>query len=172
MEALENIMTRTSLRKFDTERPVTQNDLDAILRAGMSAPSAVNRQPWHFVVVSNREKLDALAAGLPYCQAAKTAPVAIVVCGAKERFLGGVDDELWVQDVSAASENVLLAINALGLGGVWTSVYPHADRIAVVRNVLDLPDNLVPFNVIPLGYPTSRHAPLKKWHPERVTYIR
>ena len=96
------------------------------------------------------------------------APVAIVVCGNKERFLDDSDNNLWVQDLSATSENILLAAHAIGLGGVWTCIYPHEKRIAPVRTILNIPDWLVPFNLIPIGYPEKEHAPMDKWNPERI----
>ncbi|MDE6288730.1 MAG: nitroreductase family protein, partial [Muribaculaceae bacterium] len=78
------------------------------------------------------------------------------------------DSTLWEQDLSAASENILLAAHALGLGGVWTCIYPHPERISPVKEILNLPDNIVPFNLIPLGYPVADHAPMNKWHPDRI----
>lgn len=167
---LENIMTRTSDRMFDPSKPVGEETLQTILQAAMAAPSAVNRQPWQFVVVTNRSLLDQLAAALPYCHAASLAPAAIVVCGDKSRFLEGEDNELWVQDLSAASENILLASHALGLGSVWTCLYPHNDRMASVWKILDIPQDFVPFNVIPIGYTTKTHTPLSKWNPAAITY--
>lgn len=167
---LQNILTRTSDRMFDPSKDVGHDDLQTILQAAMAAPSAVNRQPWQFVVVTNRQMLDKLADSLPYCHMANQATAAIVVCGDKTRFLQGEDDELWVQDVSAASENILLASHALGLGSVWTCLYPHTDRMGSVSEILQLPKDFVPFNVIPIGYPSQSHTPLDKWNPAAVTY--
>ena len=133
----------------------------------MSAPSGVNKQPWEFIVVDDCELLSQLADALPYAKMTADAPVAIVVCGNRERFLDGVDDVLWEQDLSAASENILLASHAIGLGGVWTCIYPHEERISPVKSILNLPDNLIPFNLIPIGYPAKEHAPMDKWHSER-----
>ncbi len=165
---LQNILTRTSDRMFDPSKEVGPEDLQTILQAAMAAPTAVNRQPWQFVVVTNRDLLNQMAEALPYCHMANQATAAIVVCGDKARFLEGDDDELWVQDVSAASENILLASHALGLGSVWTCLYPHPDREEATRRVLDIPDDLIPFNLIPIGFPLTDHRPMDKWHPERV----
>ncbi len=165
--ALENILERTSIRKF-TEQPVSAEVVDAILHAAMAAPTGVNRQPWEFVVIRTPELLKGLADGLPYAQSVAHAPLAIMVCGNKERFLEGDDATLWVQDVSAASENILLAAHALGLGAVWTCIYPHPDRAEAVGRVIPLSDNLVPFSLIPVGYPAATHAPINKWHPDRI----
>ena len=164
---LENILTRTSDRMFDPSKEVSEDDLNTILHAAMAAPTAVNRQPWQFVVVTNREMLDSMAAALPYCH---MATAAIVVCGYKERFLEGTDDHLWVQDLSAASENILLASHALGLGSVWTCLYPHTDRMGSVSEILSLPEDFIPFNVIPIGYTTRTHSPIDKWNPAAVIY--
>lgn len=170
--ALQNILTRVSVRRFKDE-PVTEKQVSSILHAAMSAPSGVNRQPWEFIVVNDRSLLQALADSLPYAKMAAKAPLAIIVCGNKERFLEGPDSNLWEQDCSAASENILLAAHALGLGGVWTCLYPFVEeRMNVVSKILNLPDNFVPFNLIPIGVPESDHAPMDKWHPERVHFNR
>ncbi len=169
-EAYENIVERTSVRRF-TDEPVTDQQVEAILRAAMSAPTGVNRQPWEFIVVRTPELLKQLADGLPYAASAAHAPLAILVCGNRERFLDGDDSTLWVQDLSAASENILLAAHALGLGAVWTCIYPHPDRAEAVGKVIDLSDNLVPFNLIPVGHPSAPHAPINKWHPDRIHFL-
>lgn len=167
---LNNILTRTSDRSFDPSKEIDTADIEAILRAAMAAPSGVNRQPWHFVVVTNRDLLNQLAAALPYCHMAREAGAAIVVCGVKSRFLEGDDSELWTQDLSAASENILLAAHALGLGSVWTALYPHNDRVSSARDILQISSDLVPFNVIPIGYVKKSHSPMEKWNPGAVTY--
>ncbi|MDE7427059.1 MAG: nitroreductase family protein [Muribaculaceae bacterium] len=167
--AYSNIITRTSVRRF-TEQALQPWQIDAILHAAMSAPTGVNRQPWEFIIVRDKSLLVALAEGLPYAKMTARAPVAIVVCGNSKRFLEDEDSTLWIQDLSAASENILLASHALGLGGVWTCLYPHSDRIKVVKNILDIPDDIIPFNLIPVGYPLADHAPMDKWQPGKVHY--
>lgn len=166
-EAYLNIIRRVSVRRY-TGRKVSEEEVSAILHAAMSAPSAVNRQPWEFIVVDDPKLLFKLADALPYAKMAAEAPLAIVACGNGLRFLEGEDSCLWEQDLSAASENILLAAHAIGLGGVWTCLYPHEERIAPVRKILNLSDELVPFNLIPIGCPEREHAPMDKWHPERV----
>lgn len=166
-EAYMNILSRVSVRRY-TDVPVTDEEITAILHAAMSAPSAVNRQPWEFFVVDDPELLKRLADALPYAKMAAQAPLAIVVCGSRERFLEGVDDVLWEQDLSATSENILLAAHAIGLGGVWTCLYPHEERIAPVRAILNIPDRMIPFNLIPVGHPEHDHAPMDKWHPDCI----
>ena len=119
--AINNIMTRTSIRQY-TDEPVSKADIETMLRAGMAAPTAVNRQPWHFVVVADRKQLNALAAANRGTGMAAKAPLAIVVCGDMQKTLPGTGQGFWVQDCSAATENILLAANALGLGAVWTGL--------------------------------------------------
>ena len=166
-EAYRNIVTRTSVRRF-TDQKIDENIKVALLRAGMSAPSGVNRQPWEFIVVDDPEILGQLAESLPYAKMAAHAPLAIVVCGNSDRFLSDEDSTLWIQALSAASETILLAAHALGLGGVWTCLYPHADRIEAASRILRIPQGIIPFNLIPVGYPEKDHAPMDKWHPDRV----
>lgn len=166
-DAYMNIIRRVSVRRY-SDKPVSSEQVSALLHAAMSAPTGVNKQPWEFVVVDDPELLKQLADALPYAKMAPQAPVAIVVCGNKDRFLEGVDDVLWEQDLSAASENTLLAAHAIGLGGVWTCIYPHEERMAPVKSILHLPDNMVPFNLIPIGHPLTDHAPMDKWQPDRV----
>lgn len=170
-QAIRNIETRRSVRMF-TEEPLSDAQLTAILHAAMSAPSGVNKQPWEFIVVDDKNLLQQLADALPYAKMAAKAPLAIIVCGNRNRFLEGADDILWEQDCAAASENILLAAHALGLGGVWTCLYPHQDRIDPVKKILNISDSLVPFNLIPIGHPASDHAPMDKWHPDRIHFNR
>ncbi len=165
--AFENIITRTSIRNF-TSQAIPEELKSAILHAGMSAPSGVNKQPWEFVLIDDPEILKQLADTLPYAKMTAQAPMAIAVCGNSERFLDGDDSTLWVQDVSAASENILLAAHAFGLGAVWTCLYPHEDRMTAASSVLKLPKGIIPFSLIPVGYPAKTHAPIDKWHSDRI----
>lgn len=169
--AYQNILSRTSIRNF-TEQEVTEDLKMALIHAGMSAPSGVNKQPWEFILIDDPEILRQLAAALPYAKMAAQAPMAIVVCGNSERFLDGDDATLWVQDLSAASENILLAAHALGLGSVWTCLYPHDDRMEAASKILHLQPGIIPFNLIPVGYPAKDHAPINKWHSDRVHHNR
>ena len=171
LQAIDNLLTRTSDRSFDKDIEVSDESITTILHAAMAAPTGVNKRPWHFVVVRDRALLDKLADALPYCHAAKEAPVAIVACGDSRRFLDGVDSTLWAQDLSAASENILLAVHALGLGAVWTCAYPHTDRMDSISSILNLPEELKPFNVIPIGHVTRTHKQFDKWDPDCVTYM-
>ena len=164
----ETIRTRTSVRKFDPARPVSEADVEKILRAAMCAPSAMDRRPWEFVVVWDRAKLHALAKRLPYSRVGNGAQVAVVVCGTTDNGLPGRSKEYWILDCSAASMNILLAAKGLGLGAVWTGVYPGEERIAAVRETLGIPDGYLPLNVIPLGYPAENPTPKDKWNAAKV----
>lgn len=167
--ALENIATRVSVRSY-LDKPVDAALIEQLLRAGMAAPTAVNRQPWHFVVVTDKAQLNELAKANPHAGMAAHAPLAIVVCGDMKKALSGEAREFWVQDCSAATENILLAANALGLGAVWTGTYPDQNRCKAVSTVLNLPENLIPLNTIVIGYPDKENTPKDKWKPENISY--
>lgn len=169
--ALSNILSRTSVRSY-TDTKIPDETVSAILHGAMAAPTGVNRQPWEFIVIDSPELLSALASALPYAKMAAKAPLAIMTCGNSDRFLSGDDSSLWVQDLAIASENILLATHALGLGGVYTCLYPHPDREDAARRILSIPEKFVPFNLIPIGCPARVHAPLDKWHPEHIHFNR
>ena len=164
----ETIAARTSIRKFDPAKPVADADIEKLLRAGMCAPSAMDRRPWEFIVVRDKAKLAALGSRLPYSRCENGAQAAIVVCGNLDNGLPGRGKEYWIHDCSAATMNILLAAKGLGLGAVWTGVYPGEDRVAVVREVLSIPEGYAPLNVIPLGYPAENPPPKDKWNPAKV----
>lgn len=166
---LECIMTRTSIRQY-TNQPISKADIETLLRAGMAAPTAVNAQPWHFIAVTDKAKLKELAGTNRNGRMIEQAPLAIVVCGNMDKALKGKAQEYWIQDCSAATENILLAAHALGLGAVWTGVYPMDDRIEAVTSVLKLPSNIVPLCTIVIGYPAENPKPKDKWKPENVSY--
>ena len=167
--AIETIMTRTSIRSF-TDRAVSADTVEMLLRAGMAAPTAVNLQPWHFVVVNDRAKIDELGGNGRQSQMWHESPLVIVVCGNMEKAMEGVGQAFWVQDCSAATENILLAAHALGLGAVWTGCYPIEDRVANISQVLGLPEHIVPLCAIVMGYPNESPQPKDKWKPENVSY--
>ena len=167
-DALQVIRAHTSIRAFDPTAPVSEEQIETILRAGACAPSAMNKQPWAFVVVRETSQLKALAEALPYSRVGNGAQAAIVVCGRLDNGLPGRGKEYWIQDCSAASQNILLAVKALGLGAVWTGVYPGEDRVAVVRKILNIPEDYMPLNVIPIGVPAENPPPKDKWTVNRV----
>lgn len=158
---LENIAERKSVRKY-LNKSVEEDKIDAMVKAGMAAPSGMDRRPWEFVVVTDREALDSMAAKLPYAKMLTNAPLAIVVCGDTTR------SSYWYLDCSAATQNVLLAAEALGLGAVWTAAYPYEDRIDVVRQNTGLPEKIVPLCVIPIGYPDGPQKAKDKFDLQRV----
>ncbi len=167
--AIDNIMTRTSIRKYK-QQPVEQEKIETMLRAAMAAPTAVNRQPWHFVVVTDKKVLDQLAGQGRRGDMLRNAPLAIVVCGNMEKALDGDGRDFWVQDASAATENLLLAAHALGLGAVWTGLYPITELAGQVKNVLGMPETLIPLCTVVIGYPDEQPTPKDKWKPENVSY--
>lgn len=167
--AYENIMTRTSVRSY-TGRLVSSDTVEMLLRAGMAAPTARNSQPWHFVAVTDRAKLDELAVNNKHGRMLQEAPLAIAVCGNMDKALDGDGRDYWIQDCSAATENILLAVNALGLGAVWTGVHPIKERVEAVSKVLNLPETIVPLCVIVIGYPNESPQPKDKWKTENVSY--
>ena len=166
---VENIMTRTSIRQY-TDQPISADTIETLLRAGMAAPTAVNKQPWHFVAVTDKDKLAQLATANPNAGMTAKAPLAIIVCGDMQKTLEGQGRAFWIQDCSAATENILLAAHALGLGGVWTGLYPNDERVAAVREILKAPEYIVLLCAIVLGYPAEQPEPKDKWKPENVSY--
>lgn len=166
---LDNIATRTSVRDYEA-RPVEKEKIEKMLRAAMAAPTAMNKQPWHFVVVDQRNVLDALAGANPYAKMLKKAPLAIVVCGNTDKMIEGGGRDFWIQDASAATENLLLAAHAMGLGAVWTGAYPSEERCISISKVLSLSDNLVPLNMIVVGYPAEQPQPKQKFKEENISY--
>ena len=166
--AIENIMTRTSIRQYK-DQPVEQEKIDIMLKAAMAAPSAVNLQPWHFIVITDKQTIGLLSGQQP-----TNAPLLIAVCGDTDKTTmpdGKMKlPDFWVEDVSAATENLLLAAHALGLGAVWTGVYPAMERVAEVANVLNCPQNIVPVAVVRVGYPDEAPEPKNKFKEENISY--
>jgi len=133
----------------------------------MAAPSAGNEQPWEFVVIRDRKLLSAIPKFHPYSLMLYEASVAILICGdpSKEKYAG-----FWVQDCSAATENMLLEAIELGLGAVWLGVYPNQERIAGMRKLLNIPESLVPFSLVSLGYPAEQKEPTDRFDAGRIHY--
>ena len=164
----ENIFNRKSVRSFTSE-PVSEEHIEAMLKAAMAAPTAVNYQPWRFVVITDRAQLDAMAEVLPYARMLKQAPLAIIVCG-ETTWFEGRENPYWQQDCSAATENLLLAAEALGLGAVWTGVYPNMDLAKPLGEFLSLPETVHPLCAIPIGHHDGTTQPRDKWKPENIHY--
>ena len=164
MDAIETILTRRSIRAY-TGQPIPAELVELLLKAAMQAPSAGNQQAWQFVVLTDRVRLNALAEVLPYGKMLTTAPLSIVVCGdlAIEKSKG-----YWVQDCSAATQNILLAAHSLGLGAVWLGVYPREERVRDVRKALGIPETVTPLCAIAVGYPAEQKPRTDRYNAERV----
>lgn len=168
-DAITNIMTRTSIRSWE-DQPVEKAKIETMLKAAMAAPTAINRQPWHFVVLSDRADIDRLAGEGRGSGMVRKAPLAIVVCGDTTRFIGGPGRDFWIEDTSAATENLLLAAHALGLGAVWTGVYPDPNRVETTRKALGLSERFIPMCTVLIGYPHEHPTPKDKWNPDNITW--
>ncbi len=164
MELLDVIHTRRSIRKY-LDKPVPPEMIETILRAGMAAPSAGNQQPWHFIVVTDRNRREAIPAIHPYSKMVPQAPVAIIVCGDPT---GKKWPTFWAQDCSAATQNMLLTARDLGLGSVWVGVHPEQDRIDGFRKLFAIPEHIIPFSLVPLGWTDSKFDVQDRYRPELV----
>ena len=164
MELLEGLLTRRSVRDF-IYQPVPQETIELMLKAAMHAPSARNRQPWQFFVVTDRNVLRRIPDIHPYAAMAPESSLAIVVC-ADETILPY--PERWSLDCSAATLSIQLAAHGLGLGAVWCGLYPDADRQREIKNLLELPEEIHPFSLIPIGYPAEPLPVVDRFLPERI----
>lgn len=166
---IEDIMTRTSVRSY-SDRKVESATVDTLLRAAMAAPTAVNKQPWRFVVINDKSTLKYISENMGSMRMAADASLAVVTCGDMTATLEGEGRDYWIQDVSAATENLLLAAHALGLGAVWCGIYPISERIAKFSELLQLPENITPMACVCIGYPAGESTPKDKWKPEYIHY--
>lgn len=159
---IDTIFSRRSIRRY-TEEPVSEEEIKAILEAAMAAPSASNRKPWHFVVVTERETLNRLAKAHKYAKMLNEAPLCISVCGDQS-----VSERFWVQDCSAATENLLLAVTALGLGAVWCGVHPSQERVKDISKILGIDTPFVPLNLIAIGHPAEEKEARTQYDEGRI----
>ena len=164
MDTLKAIFSRRSVRHF-IEKDVPDSIVQTLLRAGMQAPSARNEQPWHFVVMDDRRLLHAIPTFHPHAKMLLEAALAILVCSDRDLETKSAS---WLQDCSAATQNILLAAHALDLGAVWLGIFPDADRVAGMQNLLDLPKTIRPVALVALGYPAVTPEPQDRYRPERV----
>ncbi|WP_045215010.1 nitroreductase family protein [Desulfonatronovibrio magnus] len=164
MDVIQAIMTRRSIRKYQ-DKPVSDEKVKNVLEAAMMAPSAGNAQPWQFIIVRDKQALTAIKEINPYAGMAENAPLGILVCGdlSLEKFPG-----YWVQDCSAAVQNMLLASHGLGLGAVWTGIHPIKQREQGFSKLFDLPEHVVPLAYIVIGYPDQSPKSESRFKPERV----
>lgn len=160
------ILSRRSIRKYKDIK-VSEEIVEYLLKCGMSAPSAGNEKPWEFIVLRDKEVMKKITEVHPYSKMLLNTDVAIVVCGdeSKEKFKG-----FWVQDCSAATENILLAAEEKELGAVWLGVYPIIDRVNAIKEVLNLPESVIPLSIIPVGYPDEERKTEDRFNKERIHY--
>lgn len=158
------IMTRKSIRKYKDIK-VSDEIVQSLLEAAMQAPSAGNEQPWEFIVLRNKEIMNKIPEIHPYSGMLRNADVAIVVCGNLSRQ---VFEGYWVQDCSAATENILLAAEDKGLGAVWLGIYPLEERITGLKKLLKLPEDVIPLSIVPIGYPDENRTTQSRFKAERI----
>jgi len=165
-DALTVIEERKSVRNYTGEK-VSKEDLEKILHAAMAAPAAIHMLPWKFIVVTDKIKLEKLAVGLPFAKMISKAGTCIVVCVFPDEAAMS-NEIIAIIDCTCASQNILLAAEALGLGAVWTAVYPNQESINFVRKELNIPPYVIPLNIIPIGYPTGEDKHKKKYDPKNI----
>jgi len=168
-QAINNIMTRVSVRAFTGEK-ISQAQIDTLLRAAMAAPSAINKQPWAFIVVTEEDIIARLGEALPYSRCSNHPAVAIIPCGDLSKAIPGEMGAFWINDVSAATQNLLLAAHAMGLGAVWTGLHPDMNRAQMVQDMLGLPEHIIPLCVVPVGVPAEQPAIKDKYLPQNIHY--
>ncbi|MBO7719348.1 MAG: nitroreductase family protein [Methanosphaera sp.] len=163
---LDSINSRCSTRRF-SDKKISEENLDKIIRSAFCAPSACNLQPWEFIVITDEDRLNDMTKVHPYASMFKTATAGIIVCGDMEKCIEG-HEEFWVQDCSASTENILLAANSLEIGSVWTGIYPVMERCDFLSEYFNLPDNITPFSLIALGYPNENKNIMDKYDRMKV----
>lgn len=168
-ETVETIMSRVSVRNF-TGESISAEQIDTLLRAGMSAPSAVNKQPWAFIVVTDEVLIARLGEALPFSRCSNHPACAIIPCGDMTKTMEGEMAAFWINDVSAATENILLAAHSMGLGAVWTGLHPDMNRVAMVQEMLGLPEHIIPLCIVPVGVPAETPAVKEKYRPENIHF--
>ena len=166
MELYEGLITRRSIRKY-TEEPIDRELLEDLVRAGMYAPSAVNCQPWHFVIVDDKAIHQKIMDIHAYAKMLEDAQAAILVCGDEQKQHGA---GYWAVDCAAATENILLAAHAKGLGAVWLGLHPREERKRAVKELFQLPSHIHPFALISIGWPAEQKGTPNRFKPARIHY--
>lgn len=169
MELKEVLLKRRSIRKF-TEEPVSEEVIEELLHAAMSGPSACNKKPWDFYVITNKEKLEELKKASKFTKI--SSPLAIVVCGNISKALPLHFADYWIQDCSAATENILLRVTDLGLGAVWCGIYPQKKSEERVRELLGISKKEIPLNVIFIGHPAENPVERDQYDEKNIHYIK
>lgn len=161
---MEAVLSRRSIRRYTSE-PVSDDLVEELLRAAMSAPSAGNEQPWHFFVIRDRKTMERIQEFHPFAKMLREAPVAILVCGdpSLEKYEG-----FWVQDCSAATENILIAAHSMGLGAVWLGLYPIEERVNGMRKLLGIPEHVIPLSLVSVGHPAEKKPPADRYDESRI----
>ena len=164
MEVLEAIFTRRSIRKY-TGQPISEENLNTVIKAGFCAPSAHNRQPWHFVVIRDKVTLESISEMHPYAKMLPQAGCGIIVCGDKKKqemtgFL--------IEDCSAAIQNMLLAAHGLGLGAVWCGIYPETQRAEEISNLIKLPPEVIPVGMVVVGHKAEERESTDRYDASKV----
>lgn len=167
MDTFEALFTRRSIRQY-TNQPVSDEVVQDLLKAAMYAPSARNGQPWHFVVIRDRATLDQIPVIHSHASMVLQARLAILVCGRIESSLL----DFWLEDCAAATQNLLLAAHAKGLGAVWVGVAPRKERMDGMRQLVSLPEGIEPFSLIPIGYPAEAKEQPDRFLPDRIHHDR
>ncbi len=168
MEVREAIFKRRSVRKFQ-DKEVPNEIINSLLEDAMAAPSACNKKPWEFYVVKNKELQDSLKKKIMYCN--YNSPLIIVVCGNKNNALTEEDNDFWIQDASAAIQNILLSCLSFGLGSCWCGLHPIKRRSDRVKNILNLKDNIIPLGLLHIGYPLEEVSGRTQYEENKVHYI-
>lgn len=164
MDALDNIFTRRSIRKYQ-EEPVGSETMETLIKAGMYAPSACNKQPWHFVTITERDTLNEIAEFHLNGKMLRNAPCALLICGDE---IKAHDKGYWPVDCGAATQNVLLAAHAIGLGACWLGIYPREERVAKIKTLMSLPEHIHAFALIALGYPAETPFLPNRFDPAKI----
>ncbi|MCQ2339388.1 MAG: nitroreductase family protein [Paludibacteraceae bacterium] len=167
---IENIRTRVSVRQFTGEK-ITEEQIQTLLQCAMSAPSAINRQPWAFIVVTEDSVLAQLGQAFPYSRCDQHPAIAIVPCGDMSKAIEDEGRDFWIDDVSAATQNILLAAHSMGLGAVWTGLYP-TERYMQAQTLLGLPEHIIPLCIVPVGVPAEQPEIKDKWNTSNIHYNR
>jgi nitroreductase len=164
---MKEIFERRSVRKF-TDQKISDENVTALIRAGMAAPSGHNDQPWHFIVIDDKKILDEITKIQPFSRPILDAQFVIIVCG--DRDLKKVKEyaDFWMMDCAAATQNILLAAQSLGIGSVWMGLYPIEEWASGVKKLLGLPENVIPLSLLPFGYPVEKTVPADRFIPERI----
>ena len=159
---VDNILNRKSVRTY-SDKKIEQDKIDTILKCAMAAPSAMNKQPWELLVVTDKKILEQVSSIVPNASYCRTCQLAIIVCGNKS-----VSENFWIQDCCAVTENILLTVESLKLGAVWCAVFPNDAKVKQIQELFKLPEDVIPLNVIPMGYPLVKENPKDKYSSKKI----